>query len=188
MAGSTPLDMVKKFGRFSFGKLPDTVFETFNFWLGCGIIQTKEAIMPAKESSRNVNAKEALECIRGSMSNTDIMEKFRISPLGYADLLKQLYLKKLISEEDMVRRGIRFKIAKPQMQPEKSHEQDPVIPNQPVQYGEEFLDTVELTELLSFKNLDAPKEEGGPEEIPPPSESDEKKSRFSISGIFKKAR
>lgn len=144
--------------------------------------------MSGRDSSRNVNAKEALECIRGSMSNADIMEKFRISPLGYADLLKQLYLRKLISEEDMVRRGIRFKVAKPQTQPEKPREEEPVIPPQSSQYGEEFLDTVELTELLSFKAVEAPKEAKEPDEIPSPAESDDKKGRFSISGIFKKAR
>ncbi len=144
--------------------------------------------MSGRESSRNVNAKEALECIRGSMSNADIMEKFRISPMGYADLLKQLYLKKLVSEEDMVRRGIRFKVAKPQSEPEKPREEEPVIPPQTAQYGEEFLDTVELTELLSFKTPESPKEVKELEEIPSPGEGEEKKGRFSISGIFKKAR
>lgn len=145
--------------------------------------------MPARESSRNVNAKEALECIKGPMSNSDIMEKFRISPAGYADLLKQLYLKKLISEDDMARRGIRFKINKPPTQPEKPREKEPVIPPQSGEYSEEFLDTVELTELLSFKPPEAPKAVEEPDEIPSPPEVEEKKSgRFSISGIFKKGR
>lgn len=144
--------------------------------------------MSGRESSRNVNAKEALECIKGSMSNADIMEKFRISPMGYADLLKQLYLKKLISEEDMVRRGIRFKVAKAQCEPEKPPEEESVIQRQAAQCGEEFLDTVELTELLTFKTPEPPKEMKEPEEIPSPGEGEDKKGRFSISGIFKKAR
>ena len=70
--------------------------------------------MQEKQSSRDVNARTAVEAVRGNMTNLELMERFKISPRGFADLLKQLFEKKLISEEDMVRRGIRFRVLKAQ--------------------------------------------------------------------------
>jgi hypothetical protein len=157
--------------------------------------------MAQPESSRNVNAKQAIEDIRGPMTNLELMEKFKISPKGFADLLTQLFEKRLISEDDLARRGIRFKILKKEeAQPQKSEPQAPVIEPQlvtaqplvPVEHPEDFLDTVELTELLS--SFDNPPPKKKKKEAPPANteesaskeEMAEKKSRFSISGLFKK--
>jgi hypothetical protein len=149
--------------------------------------------MAGTETSRDVGAREALEDIRGPMTNGELMEKYKITATGYADLLKQLYMKKLITEEDLTRRGIRFRIVKPQVE-EKPVERVPVIPPQPMydDEDEEFLDTVTLTELPAFKPQEPPptKEE---QESPPPSvekeepSTKEKKGKFSITGLFKKS-
>lgn len=106
--------------------------------------------MPTVPSSRDVSAKEALECIRGPMTNAQIMERFKITPAGYADLLRQLFVKKLISEEDLLRRGIQFKVVEPPVAG-RPGVPVPVIPRESYDNDDEFLDTVELTELLSFK-------------------------------------
>ncbi len=156
--------------------------------------------MAQPESSRNVNAKQAIEYIRGPLTNLELMEKFKISPKGFADLLTQLFEKRLISEDDLARRGIRFKILKKEeTQPQKPEPQAPVIEPQlvtpkpfvPVEHPEDFLDTVELTELLSsFDNPPPPAKKEAPvansEESASKEEIAEKKSRFSISGLFKK--
>lgn len=166
--------------------------------------------MAEPQSSRNVSAREAVECIRGPLSNADLMEKFKISPSGYADLLRQLFVRKLITEEDMARRGIRFKVVKRESEqqdledvgsvtqetvPEIAAEQLPVLAPAPRPDDDEFLDTVSLTELLSFKPPSPP------QQAPPPprkksekteeakdEDSSEKKGRFSITGFFKKSR
>ncbi len=149
--------------------------------------------MAGTQSSRNVNAREAVEDIRGPLSNGELMEKFKITASGYADLLKQLYMKKLITEEDLTRRGIRFKVVKPQVE-EKPAEPVPLIPPRPnfEDENDEFLDTVTLTELLAFKPEEPPPEKQKAEDRPPPpAEEDpgpkEKKGKFSISGLFKKS-
>jgi len=144
------------------------------------------------------------------MSNADLMEKFKISPSGYADLLRQLFMRKLITEDDMARRGIRFKVVKREMEPadleevgpvtqeavpEMAAEPPPALAPAPRADDDEFLDTVSLTELLSFKPPSPPQ----PESPPPPKEArqseevkvedaQEKKGRFSITGFFKKPR
>lgn len=118
------------------------------------------------------------------------MEKFKISPQGFADLIKQLFERRLITEEDLSRRGIRFKIVKKQAPPQII----PPPPREPTEDTEEFLDTITLTELLTFKTPNEPpvQKKQKPEEIPPPEEVaeslSEKKSRFSITGFFKKAK
>lgn len=146
--------------------------------------------MAGMETSRNVNAREAVDDIRGPLTNGELMEKFKITPAGYADLLKQLYMKKLITEEDLTRRGIRFRIVKPQEE-EKPVVQVPVMPPQPLPEDAEFLDTVTLTELLAFKPQEPPPKKEEKEPPPPPDAEDDpapkqKKSKFSISGLFKK--
>ena len=148
--------------------------------------------MEGRETSKNVNAREAIEDIRGPMPNGAVMEKYKITPAGFADLLKQLYLKKLISEEDLTRRGIRFRVVKPPAK-EKPPEPEPVIPPEPMHEEEGFLDTVELTELLSFKPEEPPQQKEKPPPEPPPvieedSDPSEKKGKFSITGLFKKSR
>jgi hypothetical protein len=156
------------------------------------------AAMAQPPSSRNVSAKEAIEYIRGSMTNLELMERFKISPKGFADLLTQLFEKKLISEDDLARRGIRFKILKKEAVAAQKPEPPVIAPQastpQPlaaVEHPEDFLDTVELTELLSSFDNPPPKKEAPPansEETASKDEIAEKKSRFSISGLFKKNR
>lgn len=154
--------------------------------------------MTTDDRSRNVNAKQAVELIRGSTPNGELMERFKISAKGFGDLLKQLFEKKLITEEDLNRRGIRFKVMKKDAiaaapaQP-SSPVPSPVkpLPTPRQDEEEEFLDTLALTELLSFKPQEAPpKAKKVEEEIPPAEEirieTSDKKSRFSISSIFKR--
>jgi hypothetical protein len=178
--------------------------------------------MAEQTSSRNVSAKDAVECVRGSMSNAELMGKFKISAQGYADLLRQLFEKRLISEEDLARRGIRFKVMKrdaapvqSELPPEeleepdaeellKAEELDAVAEPQPSgpipvtmratdDEEEGFLDTQELTDLLSFTPPAPPKAKASaapPQEPEPEIEKEEdttgKKSRFSLSGLFRK--
>lgn len=145
--------------------------------------------MASKTTSRDVNAREAVECIKSSLTNAQVMEKFKISPQGLADLLKQLFQKRLINEDDLQKRGIRFKVLKPQapLTPQAA-----TLPPPPSEHDEEFLDTVTLTELLGFKPPAAAKQEE-PAEIPGPEETKEpepteKKGKFSLTGLFKKAK
>jgi hypothetical protein len=155
--------------------------------------------MAGKETSRNLGAREAVEAIRGPLSNSELMDRFRISPVGFADLLKQLFQKKLITEEDLARRGIRFKVVKqpeahaeaqPDMQPDL--QQPAMLPPPPVRdHDDEFLDTVTLTELLSFRapkpSAATVKEEEIPSlEDPPEEKTPDKKGKFSLTGLFKK--
>jgi hypothetical protein len=165
-----------------------------------------EAIgMTETMTSRVLGAKEAVEGIRGPLSNGQLMEQFKISPQGFADLIKQLFEKKLITEDDLSKRGIRFKVVKkeaptqtiPPPSPNPARETAQTVPPpspNPDEETEEFLDTVTLTDMLTFKSPDEPPVEGKdePTEIPPPEEVaeelSEKKSRFSITGFFKKAR
>ncbi len=170
------------------------------------LYNASEAISMAETTtSRELGAKEAIEGIRSPLSNGQLMEKFKISPQGFADLIKQLFENKLITENDLSRRGIRFKIIKkqapqetiappsPNPAGETAQTIAPPSPN-PDEETEEFLDTVTLTDMLTFKNLDEPPVESTdePTEIPPPEpvaeELSEKKSRFSITGFFKKAK
>jgi hypothetical protein len=158
-----------------------------------------EAIgMTDTTTSRVLGAKEAIEGIRGPLSNGELMEKFKISPQGFADLIKQLFEKKLVTEDDLSRRGIRFKVLKKQAPPQIVPPAQIVSPPppEPTEETEEFLDTITLTDMLTFKAPDEPpvgsKGEEEPTEIPPPEEVaeelSEKKSRFSITGFFKKAK
>jgi hypothetical protein len=138
--------------------------------------------------TREVNAKEALKCIRGSMSNGEVMAKFKITPAGYADLLRQLYAHNLITQEDLKRRGITFKSSK---KTKESAEQVTHAPPPPVTEDDEFLDTVALTQLLTLK----PMKNAGPRtqeikaaEADESQEEAEGKSKFRLKGIFKKDR
>ncbi|MGB6068595.1 MAG: hypothetical protein WBG50_27620 [Desulfomonilaceae bacterium] len=153
--------------------------------------------MTTSATSRILNAKEAVDSIRGTLSNAELMEKFKISPQGLADLIKQLFEKKLISEDDLSRRGIRFKIVKKQSPPQTIPSPPQIIkpsPREPTEDTEEFLDTITLTELLSFVPPGEKPDEGKdePTEIPLPEEAaeelNEKKSKFSITGFFKRGK
>ena len=151
--------------------------------------------MTETTTSRDLGAKEAIESVRGPLSNGQIMELFKISPQGFADLMKQLFEKKLITEDDLKRRGIRFKVVKKQAPPQIIPP-PPLAPMAPApkEDTEEFLDTVTLTDMLTFKVPDEQpaQKKQEPTEIPPPEEEaeelSEKKSRFSITGFFKKAK
>lgn len=148
--------------------------------------------MTQETSSRDVGAKAAIEAIRGPMTNTEIMARFKISALGFADLIRQLYERKLISESDMVRRGLKFRVKKPV---EKAPEPVPPPPPKPRLESEdgEFLDTIELAGMFTaFKPAQPdtpalPKVERKDEPNQSPEEAAaEKKSKFSITGMFKK--
>jgi hypothetical protein len=150
------------------------------------------------DKARNVSARDAVEAIRGPMTNAQILEKFKISPSGFGDLLRQLVAHKLLTEEDLNRRGIRFKLVKKEVEaasiPTPSIPTPSILPPPPDETDEEFLDTVTLTELLTFKpGESAPPRKKSDEkshvEIPEvePDEED-KKSRFSLGGLFKKGK
>ena len=147
--------------------------------------------MTAPQSSRDVNVREALASIRSTMTNAEVMEKFKITPAGFADLLKQLFTHKLISEEDLVRRGIQFRVVTPPAVQEPP-QPIPLVPHDAYHEGEEFLDTVELTELLSFKSAEQSKgeEEAEPDERPEEPDQNRpertKKGKFGIGSLFKK--
>ncbi len=148
--------------------------------------------MTADDKARNVSARDAVEAIRGPMTNAQILEKFKISAAGFGDLLRQLVSHKLLSEEDLNRRGIRFKVVK--KEPQIPAIPTPaILPPPPDETDEEFLDTVTLTELLTFKPEEPrtpgkKKEEKRPTEIPDVEPEEEKKSKFSLGGIFKKGK
>jgi hypothetical protein len=142
--------------------------------------------MASPPKSRDVSAKSAVEAIRSSRSNKELMDFFKISSKGLADLLKQLLQKNLINEEDLKNRGIKYTVTK--KAPEQA-KPAPVAPA-PREDDEEFLDTVTLTEMLSFKDptstpAGAAAEIDGPDEE---AEADmqDKKVKFTLSGLFKK--
>lgn len=143
--------------------------------------------MPGEPLTRELNAKSAVECLRSSMTNSEIMERFKITPQGFTDLIRQLLKFNLISEQELTQRGIKLK-----MQKKDPPQQIPApLPPPPNAQMEEFLDTVELTELLSFKapgSRSAPPPKPSP--APPPTEEEkdqsERKGKFSIGGLFKK--
>jgi hypothetical protein len=149
--------------------------------------------MTTQQSSRDVNAKEAIECIRGTMTNAEVMERFRISAAGYAHLLKQLFTLKLISEQDLERRGIQFRILSATV-PEKPVQRAPLRRVGAQDVGDELLDTMELTELLSFKPREQTKSETKPEPVGEPIQKQEpprarkvEKDKSGMSGLFRKA-
>lgn len=147
-------------------------------------------------TGRNLSAKEAVEGIRGPLSNAQLMQKFKISTSGFADLLKQLFEMKLITEGDLEKRGIQFRVVR--REPETAKPKQPLptsIPaHLPTDQDEGFLDTEALTDLLAFKTPEPPAPHSvaaPPPESPPEKENQpgppEKKSRFSITGLFKKS-
>ncbi len=143
--------------------------------------------MTEDEKARNVSAREAVEAIRGPMTNAELLEKFKITAQGFGDLLRQLVAHRLLTEEDLNKRGIRFKLVKKEPQIPT-----PVLlPPPPDEMDEEFLDTVTLTELLTFKPDEPKPPRKKPEEKTHTEKSDvkaadEKKSKFSLGGLFKK--
>ena len=122
------------------------------------------------------------------------MQKFKLTPAGFADLLKQLFENKLITETDLAKRGIQFKVVRKQPAPVQAVVQPVTSPKPthlPADEDEGFLDTETLTDLLAFKTPEAAESKPKPPPEPPPEEKDEstplqKKSRFSFSGLFKK--
>ena len=144
------------------------------------------------DKARNVSARDAVEAIRGPLTNAQILEKFKISPSGFGDLLRQLLAHRLLTEEDLSRRGIRFKLVKKEPQI-PSIPTPAILPPPPDETDEEFLDTVTLTELLTFKPEEPrspgkKKEESQQTEIPEVEHEEEKKSKFSLGGLFKKGK
>jgi len=148
--------------------------------------------MADESTSRDIRAKEAVDAVRSGSSNAELMERFKISAQGLADLLRQLFERKLITEDDLSKRGIRFKVVKKEGLPEALLSTVPETVKPP----DDFLDTEDLTELLTFKD---PADETPTKRIiipvpPPPPleekasvpESAQKKTRFSLSKLFKK--
>ncbi len=148
--------------------------------------------VPAK--SREVSAKKAVELIRGNISNGDLMEMLKISAKGFADLLRQLFERKLIDEEDLAKRGIKYKVIKRDNMPVLPiNSEEAVSGPVPPQYEMDtsFLDTVELTELLSTSGSGAPilnenDANGDVENKKAEAQSSSRKSRFSFGNLFKK--
>lgn len=145
--------------------------------------------MTVDDKARNLSAREAVDAIRGPLTNAQLLEKFKITPAGFGDLVRQLLAHKLITEDDLNQRGIRFKVVKKEAQiPTPS-----LLPPPPDEADEEFLDTVTLTELLTFKP-DAPTtpgkkaDEKHQTEISKVEPEEEKKSKFSLGGLFKKGK
>jgi hypothetical protein len=151
------------------------------------------------QSSRALSAKQAVEMLRSNMSNGELMQKFKISPKGFADLLTQLFEKKLISEQDLLRRGIRFKVQKKPGEGSatpKPLQQAPQAIKAPILQSdepqEEFLDTIAIENMFSsFKPVEppAPVQKGADNEISGPEEDikiDESKKSGFFSGIFRK--
>jgi len=123
------------------------------------------------------------------MSNTEVMERFKITTKGYADLLKQLFRKKLITEEDLTRRGISFTVS-PKVEDKPSP--PPVIAPPPPPEDEEFLDTAALTDMLALKPVSRSAAQGfdDPAEIgslDDEAESAPKKQKYNLAGLFKKS-
>ena len=146
-------------------------------------------VMTEENKTRDLNAREAVEGIRGPLTNAQLLEKFKITPAGFADLLRQLFIHKLVTKEDLRRRGAKFKIVRnePQVQPPKLLSPPP----NEMDYG--FLDTVALTEMLTFKlpESDVPAKKVTEEPVPKTSDNEsttEKKGRLSLGGLFKKGR
>ncbi len=156
--------------------------------------------MPGTGKVKDVSARAAVECIRSSMTNAEVMARFKLNAQGYADLLKQLFRNKLISEDDLVRRGIRFKVQKKPSEQEQEAEQEaqqatgqvPVPQKVPAPKVEDdgFLDTQQLTDLLTLKpsTPDESQEKKKRAKEPPPEEEppSEKKSKLSLTGFFKR--
>ncbi len=147
--------------------------------------------MAQPEKSRDVGAKVAVDCIRSSMSNREIMERFQISSKGFADLLKKLLQSKLITGQDLTNRGINIKVTKKPTAPGKAPKPVPRLAPQPDEGDRDFLDTVTLTEMLSSGSLPGPpsgKDETAAETRPPDKEDKAggKKSKGRLSGLFRK--
>lgn len=147
--------------------------------------------MADRDTSRDVRAKDAVDAIRSGLSNADVMRHFKISAQGFADLLRQLFERGLITQEDLSARGIRFRVVKKHIVATASQIPEPP----PMEEPEDFLDTVELTELLSAKaSADQAAKQSA---APPPASSEEearkselpaKKGRFPFAKLFKKER
>jgi len=108
--------------------------------------------MTRTKTTKTVSAREAVECIRGPMTNAEVMARFGVNTTGFADLLTQLLLNKLITQEDLGRRGIRFRTRK---------KKEPARRIAPVDScSKEDLETVldisVMTEVLALKPLPEP--------------------------------
>jgi hypothetical protein len=146
--------------------------------------------MNGDAKTKDVSAREAIDAIRGPMSNAELMQRFKLSSQGFADLLRQLFVHKLITEEDLQKRGARYKPGK--KEPEPAAVLPPPPPPQLMDEEEySFLDTVTLTELLTLKPLEPPPPPHKKAEPPPPAAEEEetpesKKKKFRLGGLFKK--
>ena len=144
--------------------------------------------MTVNDKARRIRARDAVEAIRGPLTNAQILERFKITQKGFADLLRQLLTTKLITEEDLNQRGIRVKVIR-----KEAEITTPSLSPSPDETGEEFLDTVSLTEMLTVKSV-APKIPGKEVNEKHHAESaraepgEDKKSKLRPGGLFKKRR
>lgn len=148
--------------------------------------------MNGDAKTKDVSAREAIDAIRGPLSNAELMQRFKLSPQGFADLLKQLFMHKLITEEDLQKRGARYKPGKKEPEPSPAAVLPPPPPPRPPLLDDDeyaFLDTVTLTDLLTLKPLEPPPPLQKKAEPPPPGEEEtpeSKKKKFRLGGLFKK--
>jgi hypothetical protein len=105
--------------------------------------------MPKQTTATPVSARLAVKYIRGSMTNAEIMKSFNISAKGFADLLTQLVMKNLLTQQDLEKRGIRFRIKK-----RKSRKKPPEnVPAYLASNVETVMDIAVVTEVLTLKPI-----------------------------------
>ena len=144
--------------------------------------------MTVNDKARSIRARDAVEAIRGPLTNAQILERFKITQKGFADLLRRLLTNKLITEEDLNRRGIRVKVIR-----KEAEITTPSLSPSPDETGEEFLDTVTLTEMLTVKSAE-PKipvkevNEKHHAESAKAEPVEDEKSKPTLGGLFKKWR
>lgn len=102
-----------------------------------------------------VKISEALEAIRSSATNSEIMERFGIARKGLDDIMGLLFRRNLITVDDLERRGFD---AVPLVTTADMTAQLVNAPPGDAEDTPEFPDTVELVEMLEVESVaeDAP--------------------------------
>ncbi len=98
-----------------------------------------------------VKISEALEAIRSSATNADIMERFGITRKGLEDIMGLLFRRNLITVDDLERRGFD---AVPLVTTEDMTAQLVNVPPGEAEEPPEFPNTVELVEMLEVESVD----------------------------------
>jgi hypothetical protein len=105
--------------------------------------------MPEKPKATPVNGRLAVQYIRSSMSNAEIMEKFNITAKGFADLLTQLVMRNALTQHDLEKRGIRFRTKKRKLRKKRPAD----VPAYLSSDVETVMDIAVVTEVLAYKPL-----------------------------------